>query len=120
MSKFNDLHLQYLLGGRWLVVAYFEYTPGDGLPTVRVPAGFVTDLDSVPRIPGIYAMFKGHTVNAAVIHDWLYERGKGKVVADRTFLVAMEHEGLPIWRRWPIYLAVAIFGWFIYKEKSGC
>lgn len=120
MNPFSLLRLQYVLNGRWLVVVDFEYAPGDGLPTVVVPAGFYTDLDSVPRIPMVYAMFKGHTVNAAVIHDWLYERGRGKVVADRTFLAAMKDEGLPIRRRWPIYLAVAVFGWFIYKEKSGC
>jgi len=87
---------------------------------VQVPKGFVTDIDSVPRIPGVYALYKGHATYSAVVHDWLYEQGRGKIAADRTFLAAMKHEGLPIWRRWPIFLGVAIFGWLIYKEKSGC
>jgi hypothetical protein len=120
MNLFTLLKLQYIRDGRWIVLEDFKYAPGEGLPTVVVPAGFTTDMDSVPRIPLIYAAFKGRAVNSAVIHDLLYEQGKGKVVADRTFLAAMKHEGVPLWHRWPIYLAVATFGWAIYREKSGC
>lgn len=39
---------------------------------VTVPAGFVTDFASVPRILGIYDLEGGRCNKAAVIHDWLY------------------------------------------------
>jgi hypothetical protein len=43
---------------------------------IIVPAGFVTDFASVPRIVGAYLLFGGKGKRAAVIHDWLYTLGK--------------------------------------------
>lgn len=116
MKRFTDLHLRYGARKDWLLVDDFHFQ-GDSRVWV-VPAGFQTDLDSVPRIPGLYAMFKGRSVKAAIVHDWLYATQQGKLLADKVFLEAMKHEGLSRRHRWPIYLAVVLFGWSIYAGKT--
>lgn len=83
-----------------------------------VPVGFETDLDSVPRIPVFYMVFKGRTRKAAVVHDFLYSTGHGRKDADDAFLRLMELEGVRRRYRLPIYAAVRIFGGSRFKKKS--
>jgi len=99
--------------GRWILSKSLQYVGNDGW-VVAVPKGFSTDLDSVPRIPFAYAWLKGRAVKSAVIHDWLYSKRHDRKEADKIFLEAMEEEGVPSWRRLPIYLAVRAFGWLAY------
>lgn len=40
---------------------------------IVVPAGFVTDFASVPRLPFSYWLFGGVGQAAAVVHDYLYQ-----------------------------------------------
>ena len=42
---------------------------------VVVPADFLTDFASVPRLVGAYLLFGGKGKRAAVVHDWLYSGG---------------------------------------------
>jgi len=100
--------------GRWETQKPIEFTTDKGY-TVEVPAGYSTDLDSVPRIPFVYAWLKGQATKSAVIHDWLYFNKHDRKEADKIFLEAMKEEGVAVWRRWPIYLAVRAFGWLAYK-----
>lgn len=83
-----------------------------------VPEGHVTDLDSVPRIPIFYLVFKGRTLNAAVVHDYLYFSGVDRKVADNEFLKLMELERVRRRYRLPIYWAVRIFGGSRYNKKQ--
>jgi len=86
--------------------------------TIVVPTGFITDLDSVPRVPLFYAMLKGFTVRAATIHDYLYKTQRGKAFADNMFLAAMYDEGIPAFRRYPIYWGVSMFGRSAYESYA--
>ena len=111
----GSLHLKYNnKTKRWVTTKDFRYTTEDGR-TVEVPAGYSTDLDSVPRIPVAYAWLKGRATKSAVIHDWLYYNKHDRAEADKIFLEAMKDEGVPAWRRVPIYLAVRSFGWLAYR-----
>ena len=115
IGSFTRLNLRHTGASEWTLVKDFRFfAPGK---TWVVPEGFKTDLDSVPRVPVVYALFKGRTTKAAVIHDWMYVTNKGKFLADKTFLEAMKAEGLPWYHRWPIYIAVTLFGWPIYRRK---
>lgn len=116
MNWFTELHTVHGDNKQWKLTEDFHYR--GNYRTWSVPKGFETDLDSVPRIPIIYAMFKGRTTKAAVIHDWMYVTDQGKFLADAVFLEAMKAEGLKPWFRWPIYLAVTLFGWPIYLRKD--
>jgi len=114
-TYFSDLVQQYVGHGEWQLTEPLLYFGLDN--PIVVPSGFTTDLDSVPRLPLVYAVFKGRAVRAAVVHDYLYETQRGKSFADRTFLKAMTHEGLPARWRYPIYWAVVLFGSPIYSRK---
>ena len=114
--RFSALSLEYQSAGRWVLTRPFMYFGDEGV--VVVPSGFTTDFDSVPRVPLIYALFKGHTTQAAITHDSLYREQAGKAYTDSTFLAAMEHEGLPLRRRLPIYWGVVLFGGPTYKRHG--
>jgi hypothetical protein len=116
LPKFSALEYRFIGNGRWKLTRHFIYF-GDET-TVVVPSGFVTDLDSVPRVPFFYAMFKGFAVRSATIHDSLYKKQRGKAFADRTFLAAMAHEGIPTYRRYPIYWGVVAFGQSAYDSYA--
>jgi hypothetical protein len=116
MGKFvGALYLRYNHETkRWVTlkeIAYHSKTFG----RVTVPAGYSTDLDSVPRIPFAYAWLKGRATKSAVVHDWLYYNKHDRKKADKIFLNAMKDEGVAAWRRLPIYSAVRAFGWLAYK-----
>lgn len=93
--------------GRWETTE--DYTLGG----YTVPKGFTTDLDSVPRIPFVYSKFKGRTVAAALIHDYLYKLqpdGITRKEADNKFLDLMILEGVGEFHRTMIHLAVRVGG----------
>ncbi len=81
-----------------------------------VPAGFDTDLASIPRIFQPF-ISKLEGVEAAVLHDWFY---RFKVVpraqADRIFLEAMEG-AVPWWKRRVMWLGVRAGGWLSYQSE---
>ena len=50
---------------------------------IRVPAGYITDFASVPRLPFIYLAYANKAHLAALVHDWLYSEGGTE--ADREY-----------------------------------
>lgn len=81
--------------------------------TFTVPADFVTDFASVPRL--FWALFPpfGKFTIAAVAHDHLYaggERGVTRKEADRVFLEIMVGDGTQVWRALIMYRMVRWFG----------
>lgn len=82
---------------------------GSGFVVV-VPAGALTDFASVPRFFWWLFPPSGQYNKAAVIHDDLYRSHWRRVVADAIFLDAMTSLNVPWYIRWPMYLAVRLFG----------
>lgn len=79
--------------------------------TVTVPAGFVTDFASVPRIPVAFLLAGGCADPAAVIHDWLYTTHEvDRATADAVFREAILAGGDPSWRAWLMWAGVRIGG----------
>lgn len=112
-------------GKTWTVERDLVYHVGaeDSAETITVPAGFVTDLASVPRaLWSIFAPF-GRYTQAAVIHDYLYVVGgvvPGGAVytkdqADRIFEQASKNLGVGQPARWLMYQAVHHFGRGAFK-----
>lgn len=121
MSKFTTpAVLEMLDDYRWRLVEPFEFWITDEPEDViSVPAGYVTDLASVPRI--LWAIFPPHGryAKAAIIHDWMYDNGlRTKREADRIFLDAMKVLKVPAWRRSLMYYAVSLFGKGKYLSGS--
>ena len=79
MSQFlTELHVARLSGqfkeGRalWRLLAPLRYQSDKLGEEIAVPADYVTDFASVPRLPLTYLMAGDTAHEAAVIHDWLY------------------------------------------------
>jgi hypothetical protein len=119
MSSFTSpADLRLLDSYRWMLLTDFVYHVGDypSEQIILVPAGTVTDLASVPRI--LWAVFPPHGkyAKAAIVHDYLYEKGIGtKAEADRIFLECMGVLSVPKWRKKLMYWAVCLFGKGNYK-----
>ena len=85
---------------------------------VIVPEGFVTDFASVPRAPLTYWLFGGIGDEAAVVHDFLYEKGLvPRELADQVYGEALTACGVPAWRRVAMVAAVRVFGASRYLER---
>lgn len=79
-----------------------------------VPAGYCFDGASVPRIPFVYARYGGRGLEAACLHDFLYEYQLcSRKDADLAFLEMMERYDNPESpaARKTMYYAVRAFGW---------
>lgn len=119
MSEFTTpAKLEMLSDFKWKLLEPFEYRVGSlkSNEVIRVPAGFVTDLASIPRL--FWGIFPPHGeyAKAAIIHDYLYDHAiKTKKYADDVFFEAMGVLGVASWRKYLIYWAVRLFGRGKYK-----
>lgn len=79
---------------------------------VVVPAGFETDLSSIPEwARGLIPQVGRHNT-PSVVHDWCYAtRWRGdRAASDRLFLELMRLHGVPWLRRRLMFAAVRAFG----------
>jgi hypothetical protein len=111
---FSPLRIDYVYPQRFRLVWPFVFVDEEGARH-EVPAGFITDFDSVPRLPLVHWLLKGRTKFSPVVHDYYYEsKAVSRKEADRIFLKAMYYEGIPWYLRYPIYYGVRIGGWWGY------
>jgi len=88
---------------------------GEDTPiSITVPAGFATDLASVPRLPVVHWLFAGRARRSAIVHDWLYEQRYPRQWADAVFRAAMQTEQVGFFHRWAMWAGVRIGGGRIY------
>lgn len=84
-----------------------------GTYSLQVPAGFETDLASIPRrLRGVVSQVGRH-IQAAIFHDAAYAGvfdGMTKAEADRMFLDGMVALEVPWYRRKVMYWAVRLGG----------
>lgn len=80
---------------------------------ITVPAGFETDLASVPRFFWRWFPPAGDYAAAAVVHDWFYRHPSGisRFLADAIFRDLMAALGVPAWKRWLMWAAVRLNSW---------
>ncbi|MFC0597689.1 DUF1353 domain-containing protein [Streptomyces palmae] len=76
--------------------------------TFEVPAGFITDFASVPRIFVWLFPTYGRYTKAAILHDFLCRNPDlaDRADADGVFRRAMRELGVPLLRRWMMWAAV--------------
>ncbi|HFW3711885.1 TPA: DUF1353 domain-containing protein [Salmonella enterica subsp. enterica serovar 6,7:y:-] len=121
MSRFTTPAILERLGlYNWRVYEPFElYLSEDISDIISVPAGFVTDLATVPRIFWTLMPPDGKYAKAAIIHDWMYDNAlRTKKEADKIFLDGMTVLGVPRWKRTIMYYAVRLFGKGMYNRKT--
>lgn len=94
----------------------------DGSPHM-IPAGFTTDLASIPKILwSLYAPNKANTIPAAVIHDYLYfcPGSLTRKEADSIFYDALIAKKVKTRSAFKYWLAVRIFGASHFNEGALC
>lgn len=96
--------------GTWLLLGPLGYQ-SELIGLVTVPAGFVTDLASVPRLPVAFFLAGGLAHAAAVVHDWLYTTHQtDRATADAVFREAAQACGVSAWRAYLMWLGVRAGG----------
>lgn len=87
--------------------------------SVEVPAGTPTDFASVPWPFTLFFPNVGPYARAALFHDQLYRETLGdRATADALFLALMQIDHTPWWQRYPMYLAVRMFGWIYWNRNQ--
>ncbi|WP_080206390.1 DUF1353 domain-containing protein [Salmonella enterica] len=120
MSRFTTPAILEMLGHyNWRVYEPFAfYLSDDESDVIDVPAGFITDLATIPRIFWILLPPDGKYAKAAIIHDYMYATAlRTKREADLIFLDGMTVLGVPRWKRTIMYYAVRIFGRGMYRKE---
>jgi hypothetical protein len=97
--------------GKWILAADLVYQSDVAKRTFTVPAGFQTDLASVPRLPLVFLLAGDCAREAAVVHDYLYSTHLvDRATADAVLREASAVTGVPAWRRTLMYWGVRMGG----------
>lgn len=117
LNKFcDDAHVVILNKFRFKLVTPLRYQYGTEV--ITVPAGFVTDLASFPRILWSLWPPHGQYARAAIVHDYLYQYAiQSKQYADTMFLNALAALEVSKWERSLFYWSVKLFGTGNYKKE---
>lgn len=127
MSKFltsvsadlvDDIDSEYR--GLWKLSAPLVYQSDLLGSTVTVPAGFLTDLESCPRVPVAFMLFGAMGDSASIVHDWLYTSPTttDRATADAILKEALIATGIPAWRAFSIWIGVRLGGAGHFGEKA--
>lgn len=102
-----DSDMQY-----WILMEDMEYEIGESGVKIVVPAGFVTDLASIPKpLWSIGLTVNGRYGRAAIIHDFLYwTQLCSRPQADRLLVIAMKESDVKKFDEKAIYLGVKAGG----------
>ena len=116
-----DVHLKAIKETVWVLDSLLGYE-SDLVGRVEAPAGFETDLASVPRVPIIFSMWGSRAHREGVLHDYLFRSDSVPIVgwnlANRVFLEAMKVRGKPWYVRYPMYWGVCIGSYLCYHKRK--
>lgn len=87
---------------------------------VTVPAGYQTDLASIPAAFQRVDPVDSPAARPGVIHDYLYtSHDLPRAQADRLFRRGLREEGVPLAQRLAMWLAVRMAGKAAYDQRLG-
>lgn len=117
MSSFTDpLILEALASerdgqGEFALYRPFAYDIGylGSGQTVTVPAGYVTDLCTLPGLLRLFIPIAGRVAKPAILHDWLLTMGDPR--AHDVFAEALGVAGVPPLQRRLMVAAVRFWAW---------
>ena len=111
LSKLEMENLDGKDDGEWKLIAPLVYSSSVAGWIFKVPAGFVTDLASIPRLPLVYWLMGGKANESSVVHDWLYSSKQvSRYMADCVLVEASAVIGVSWWRRVLLFAGVRLFG----------
>jgi len=109
----TDLLLHPLGDRKWQVAVPFVVETKKAGELV-IPAGFVCDLNSIPRFLW-FASTPADYPEAGVVHDWGYRGNLPRDVADAVYREILDALEMGKVRRNGRYFALRVFGRFSYK-----
>lgn len=105
--------------GEWVVLADLRYRSTKGR-IYLVPANFITDLASIPRLLQPFIAKDGNSRRAAVLHDFRYCLKRGtRAEADALFHEALLADGVGTWTARLMWLGVRAGGWVYWNSREG-
>lgn len=106
------------LRGRWRLTFPLIYKSDLIQEDIVVPIGFITDLESCPRLPIVFTIFGAMADRPSVVHDYLYSNPNicDRATADAVLKEACILSGIPKWRAYGIWLGVRLGGGFHYNK----
>jgi len=112
---FTDLTLKVLDEPGWFEVVHGFKWWGvflDDFEVIEVPAGFKTDLASIPWGMRNFYSRTGKSRKPAVTHDYLYSiKWRTRKECDQLFRQLLLERGMPGWKARLAYLGVRAGGW---------
>ncbi len=109
----------FMDGRHWMLQGYLIHRFGSTAHVLIVPAGFVTDLASVPDIAEALLPRSGEYSNAAIIHDYLYwTQSCTREQADNLMSIAMKEARVATWKDLLIHSAVRLGGQRAWNANS--
>lgn len=120
MSLFlTDLEYRDNDGETWTLIKPLVYYSTLLGRRICVPAGFETDMASIPQFAQSLISKDGPWDWPAVIHDYLYAtQTVSKKTADSVLREAMTVKNVPAWKAFCIYQAVNWFGSGAWKDDQ--
>lgn len=120
MSQFTTNFKGELIGKNlWKNLEQFEYHVGDypSEEIITVPVDYVTDFASVPRLFwSIISPIDRHA-KAAVIHDYLYDKGcYTRKRSDEIFLEGLNVLDIKPWKKHCLFYGVRLFSWYRWNQ----
>jgi hypothetical protein len=117
----TSLDVRQISEDDWELLAPLHYYSPLLSREIIIPAGFITDFASVPRLPFIYWFTGGKAHAPAAIHDWFYRTNTEDITratADALLAEAMEARGYWKIRTWSMWAGVRIGGYWSYDTRS--
>ena len=112
----TPLQLEATLPGRWKLIHDLVWEGGQ---RIVVPAGFETDLASIPRLLRGILHQNGLSRAPAVLHDFLYATQiMTRSEADGVFREALEAEGMGWLGRFLYWSGVRVGGWVAWRNHA--
>ena len=107
----NALQVEIIPPDRWWRRPRYRLLKPLTLAGITVPAGFVSDGATTPRL--LWPLFPpvDRYTPAAFLHDYLLEKGENRAAADHLFRAALAQLRIRHWRRVLMYLAVRARAW---------
>lgn len=120
--KYIDIS-PFMINGQWDGVNWITKTKINfsvDLVQYEIPAGFVTDFGSIPRIARVSVDRMGKSLVGFIIHDWAYVKAPpfSRKTADKLLyeIGRLYHEGWYTAQK--IYRSVRAFGWMASNSDN--
>lgn len=124
MSTFTTpLEVEVLDDGRhYRLLKEFDFASSVLERIIRVPAGFVTDFASTPRVLWALIPPTGRYSKASVLHDDAYQHPEmiappmTRRQADRLLLEGMDALATGRLTRWCVLIGIRLGGWIVWRN----